>query len=336
MNTITATYRIVTPMFIGDASQQAIDVRPPSVKGALRFWWRALEWKNVLQDAPGDVSKALRCLHQREAKLFGSAAEEKRGGQGCFLLQVTKQPNLKDKETTWPQQKGNPGSAYLGFGLLQSGSMEKGNFQLHRQAIMEGGQFTLQLCFKPNTEATDIHSLRNLLKVWGLLGGLGSRARRGFGSISLVEMDGEQTVSDSLDSYQEKITLLVNEGNSVRDFPPYTAFSKHADFAVIARGQKVREIHNQAGNIYRNGRGQPSTLRGKIKLPFGLPLTGVDDDRRRASPLFIHVHPLTGNESVTTVLYLPAEFHPEHPQTNLAEFYRPLTDFLKNTRKVEK
>jgi len=95
MNTITATYRIVTPMFIGDAFQEAIDVRPPSVKGALRFWWRALEWKNVLQDAPGDVSKALRDLHQREAKLFGSAADENAGGQGCFLLQVTIPQNLK-------------------------------------------------------------------------------------------------------------------------------------------------------------------------------------------------------------------------------------------------
>ncbi|OQW86744.1 MAG: hypothetical protein BWK78_09750, partial [Thiotrichaceae bacterium IS1] len=272
----------------------------------------------------------LRDLRQREAKLFGSAADENAGGQGCFLLQVTKQPKLQDKEATWPQQKDNPGSAYLGFGLLQSGNQEKGNFQPHRQAIREGGQFTLQLCFKPWTADKDIHSLRKLLEIWGLLGGLGSRARRGFGAISLVEMDGK-TVTDSLDSYQQKITHLVDEGNSVKDFPPYTAFSKHADFAVIARGQKVREIHNQAGNIYRNGRGQPSTLRGEIKLPFGLPLTGVDDDRRRASPLFFHVHALTGNESVTTVLYLPAVFHPDYSQTKtkLAEFYQPLTEFLK-------
>lgn len=41
---ITATYRIVTPMFVGDANQQATEISPQSVKGALRFWWRALNW----------------------------------------------------------------------------------------------------------------------------------------------------------------------------------------------------------------------------------------------------------------------------------------------------
>ena len=49
MNTLEATYRIVTPMFIGDAEQKATSLRPPSIKGALRFWWRALNWKSYLQ-----------------------------------------------------------------------------------------------------------------------------------------------------------------------------------------------------------------------------------------------------------------------------------------------
>jgi CRISPR-associated protein Cmr1 len=85
---LTATYRIVTPMFIGDAEQKATSIRPPSIKGALRFWWRACQWGKMLQEAEGDVSRALHTLHQREAKLFGIAAEDNSGGQGRFLLQV--------------------------------------------------------------------------------------------------------------------------------------------------------------------------------------------------------------------------------------------------------
>lgn len=34
---IQARYRIVTPMFIGDANQDATDISPTAVKGALRF-----------------------------------------------------------------------------------------------------------------------------------------------------------------------------------------------------------------------------------------------------------------------------------------------------------
>jgi CRISPR-associated protein Cmr1 len=33
MTVISATYRVVTPMFLGDANQKATGLRPPSVRG---------------------------------------------------------------------------------------------------------------------------------------------------------------------------------------------------------------------------------------------------------------------------------------------------------------
>ena len=44
MRTITATIEVVTPMFLGGADQSPDGIRPSSVKGALRFWWRAWAW----------------------------------------------------------------------------------------------------------------------------------------------------------------------------------------------------------------------------------------------------------------------------------------------------
>jgi CRISPR-associated protein Cmr1 len=331
MNTITATYRIVTPMFIGDASQQAIDVRPPSVKGALRFWWRALEWKNVLKEAAGDVSKALRDLHQREAKLFGSAADEHTGGQGCFLLQVIKQPKSPDKETIWPQK--NTGSAYLGFGLLQSGKQENHNVHLHRQAIMEGDTFTLQLCFKPKTEEKDIDCLRNLLKVWGLLGGLGSRARRGFGSISLVRLEPTKPedrlgiFSDST-HYQDAVNKLLS-GYTTKEYPPYFAFSEHSLCAILTKeGPDAREVHEQAGQKFKNYR---KSLKNDDNLPFGLP-TNVYTDERFASPLIFHIHPI-GNRFVCLVLYVPSQIlYCHYHQENLGKFYNKVKEFVEKNK----
>lgn len=49
-NTITATFEIVTPMFLGDADQKATSIRPTAIKGALRFWWRALNGNMSLTD----------------------------------------------------------------------------------------------------------------------------------------------------------------------------------------------------------------------------------------------------------------------------------------------
>ena len=39
---IEATYRVVTPMFCGGAGAGSAELRMPSFKGVLRFWWRAL------------------------------------------------------------------------------------------------------------------------------------------------------------------------------------------------------------------------------------------------------------------------------------------------------
>ncbi|MEZ5448805.1 MAG: type III-B CRISPR module RAMP protein Cmr1 [Thiolinea sp.] len=72
---ITATYRITTPMFIGDADQQASTISPAAFKGALRFWWRALNWGRIRTVKANDA-EALRQLHQEESDLFGSAADK--------------------------------------------------------------------------------------------------------------------------------------------------------------------------------------------------------------------------------------------------------------------
>ena len=62
---IEATYRVVTPMFCGGANPGHAELRIPSFKGVLRFWWRALAWSR--QD--GD----LEMIRREEDKLFGSA-----------------------------------------------------------------------------------------------------------------------------------------------------------------------------------------------------------------------------------------------------------------------
>ncbi|MBA4369031.1 MAG: type III-B CRISPR module RAMP protein Cmr1, partial [Desulfobacterium sp.] len=40
---------IVTPMFLGGSDPKKAELRAPSVKGALRFWWRALYGSDNLE-----------------------------------------------------------------------------------------------------------------------------------------------------------------------------------------------------------------------------------------------------------------------------------------------
>ncbi len=77
----TATYSVVTPLFLGDALRDASRLSLASFKGQLRFWWRALAWPRI-----GDLAK----LHEREAWLFGKAGEagEKAFGQSHLVLRL--------------------------------------------------------------------------------------------------------------------------------------------------------------------------------------------------------------------------------------------------------
>lgn len=251
MNTITATYRIVTPMFIGDASQQAIDVRPPSVKGALRFWWRALEWKNVLQEAAGDVSKALRDLHQREAKLFGSAADEHTGGQGCFLLQVTIPGELKGEEpgplsTQFPLTEGH--GYLLGQGLYKPANKRKGTPATYlRSAIPATTNFEVSLRFRSDQQE-HCENVANALLLLGMLGGLGSRARRGLGSIAIHKLEGCDGYSapKNIGEYETTLKRLL-KGLPV-ELPPFTAFSKESKIDISSQGDDAWRLLGEVGN----------------------------------------------------------------------------------------
>lgn len=189
MHEIVATYRIVTPMFLGGANQTPDNgIRPPSVKGALRFWWRALNWAKFRNTASCDET-ALMLLHNEEARLFGIAADNAGGGgQGCFLLRVTHGPVVStSKGAAHSGFRQKDAARYLGYGLMVAFGRDNGptpSGQLYRACLNENQEFTVTLVFRHRIEA----SVQETLIAWGLLGGLGSRARHGIGSVALISL----------------------------------------------------------------------------------------------------------------------------------------------------
>ena len=326
MKTIRATLQIVVPMFLGDPNQEPTSMRPPSIKGALRFWWRALNWSRCLVQAEGKEPLALRMLHAEEAEIFGASADEKEShGQGVFLLSVSQEPICQPVESQWPGNDGR--SSYLAYGLLET------NENPRRKAILEKvngnpNLFGITLLFKPTTSDSKIEQVRQALYVWGLLGGLGGRSRRGFGSIAIISIDEQNTTFSNAEDYKAEILSLLTKGDLSRSYPPYTAFSQLSAMKIWGTSKSSRQAMGELGDAYRNHRGQPSPLRGRVKLAFGLPLQKVDEKNRRASPLFFHIHPIGDTQFVAVGLYLPAKFHHAHHTPNLDNFYAPVKSFV--------
>ncbi len=318
-----ATYKIVTPMFIGGGDQSPDDgVRPPSVKGALRFWWRALNWGRFWEQSQ-DEEKALHALHLEEARLFGASMGNKTniGGQGCFLLSISQPEQIKTIDN-WPPDNPNHTASYMAYGLLKT------NDEDHRFAIDESitvdsknqennVEFTLKFAFKRQTEESDIQQINDTLEAWSLFGGLGGRSRRAMGSITLTTINSNSALHTKIE-YEKKGKNLIDSFNKTPQ-APFSAFSQDSLFYLGSAGGNARSIVEKMGEEYKEFRGQDG-LRGNKKVPFGLPLQEVDLDNRRASPLFFHVHELQNSKRAGMNLFMPSTlFHPndEYENTSL-------------------
>lgn len=243
---------IATPMFIGNGSQETIDVRPSSIKGALRFWWRALQWQRFIGEKRNDVNQALIAMHKAEAELFGSTATDKAvssstneehthkvaasaptsGGQSRFNLDVIADKYTRTKHE-W--QPGHGIQYLLGQGCYKPGKPGK----VTRQSLSNGQSFTLRLSAKPGITAPTHQQWKELeqtLLLWSLLGGLGSRGRKGLGSVSLHSLSGgEYTAPTNETDYIALLQEILKPASSLFTEPPFTALSGLCRLDISAR-----------------------------------------------------------------------------------------------------
>ncbi len=238
MNKITATFRIVTPMFISGADQSQAELRAPSVKGALRFWYRALH--------PAADPK-------EEFRIFGGT--DKEAGQACFSLRLMPDrqggPDGEAGDQRWKDSK----ISYLGYGVIdrrETGEYREDGTPIRRPMTVrpyykEENRFTLEILFKPyrlQTSKPEYEAM--ILKVkrslWGLimLGGLGARSRRGFGSIAVEEIDGMDGLPDLNPPNHQALEHVLHEffcqldeiDNTGNGYPEYTCLSAASRFVV--------------------------------------------------------------------------------------------------------
>jgi CRISPR-associated protein Cmr1 len=150
--TLTATFQVVTPLFLGGADGQAEGFRLASLKGTLRWWWRALHYADFMREAQGSRGRALAELHRSEARLFGSADE----GQAAFLMRLESPlaaPTILAAGALLKDGGGRvagSGACYLGYGLMTAFGANRG--RLDRSCICAGQAFTVSFRMKPRAD----------------------------------------------------------------------------------------------------------------------------------------------------------------------------------------
>lgn len=343
---LTAQFKITTPMFLAGANQKEAptSIRPPSVKGALRFWWRALNWARIRMLHQDDKS-ALRQLHQEEGLLFGSTHSQSSDGQ-VIAVQSRVALRISQQDIKPDTIQRNPGLEYLlGMGLF---SYKDG---VLRPALT--GSFQLDLHFAPSLTDNQCRQVEEVVLCFGLLGALGSRARHGWGSVSIQSLEGgELSVPTTIAEYKDMVHTLLAQCTTVDGEPPFSAFYSQTRIDISATGTDAMALLRQLGDqqqMYRSW-GQNGKVAGKEdaernfpddhswayrvaraepvnttpeRAVFGLPHnyflssnkakidTQVTGNRRRAAPLLAHVHQFQDGSCLLVQTLLQSLFLPQ-------------------------
>lgn len=163
------TYRFLTPVFGGGVKVKESDpvtpVRVASIRGQLRFWWRAVNPRGCTN---------VRDLRDAEETVFGSSHKA-----SLLIIRVNKpleKPNsLAVLEGKFGVRSGMEAIAYGAFPLRDKDPSKHG--LLHDFGVQT---FELDLTY-PQTIEDDVHAA---LWAWAHFGALGGRTRRGFGAIA--------------------------------------------------------------------------------------------------------------------------------------------------------
>jgi CRISPR-associated protein Cmr1 len=153
-----------TPIFGGGVEpgrpDELVPIRVPSIRGHLRFWWRALQPAGMEPDA----------MRAAERDLFGGAAGED-GAASNVIVTVSgvRQSDLDDANPSF--------NSADGYALFPARG-ERG--ERAKRRWKPGLTFTLTI----DAPASSIAAVRQALLTWILFGGYGGRTRRGLGSLA--------------------------------------------------------------------------------------------------------------------------------------------------------
>lgn len=309
METITFHCKVITPMFLAGADGQTPELRAPSIKGAMRFWWRALNGHLGVEE-----------MREKEVKIFGGAIGDKAFKSNVFVR--IKKQNLNYSQDKFPYHNystyyrrgrmvGSPGREkqmdefkinildYLAFGISDRGN-------IGRPYITPGSAFQVEL----KSVKLSAEQFKGVIKAFVTLvqyGGLGSRSRNGFGGIKIENNGVERVRIDNVKSDIAGFTAASIKTEIVyEDEATHNSWDK-ALANIGKRYQNARETverwHHYEKRVLLS---HPTIIRerGRSKEVDETIL----ENGRHSKPYFMHVEEMGKKQFIGQILCMPYDF----------------------------
>ena len=271
--TLTKTiesYRIhvITP-FVGGSAEPGVNgesilVRPSSVRGHLRFWWRATR---------GSEIETTEELNRRESEIFGNTETPSR-----VKIWVTSEcPNsstpivigkIHDKKNRMEWGFTDGILPYVFFPFSKSAAKKVIScqrsyyFDLHVEYKESASSDSRKISLEDLKEEVDL-----ALCAWINFGGIGARTRRGCGALSCKNFTADaSTPKEFQEWFQEKFVrkyeLQLHTNDGKREWP--TLSSK---FLIGKKPEDTFSAWKGVENAYQNFRRRASHKMGRSKWP---------------------------------------------------------------------
>lgn len=344
---LLAEVSLTTPGFFGGASHtNAADtaLRVSSLRGLMRFWWRTLyrEWLD---------NESLKAL---EGALWGSTDGDCHAS--AITVKIVEETNatarlfdFKDRFSPTPQfqrehdirppQGATPGIFYQSYGMNDGGKM--------RHFIGPGARWKLVIDSRDQRQSLEtkfqnrtIHLTREMITKQGALalsllcqyGGLGSKSRKGFGSLQWKEAMSREQCREEAIALLETFNLqcvtsqrpytfasAIEQDIAVKWRDPWTVIdriglaaqsfasaNKHqTQKAALGLPRKIHGPRREPMNHQRNGHQPPQNLSPVLREAIR------GNQTRFASPVHYHVMPSENGHSIRVTAFPSGDITPE-------------------------
>lgn len=267
------TIELVTPMFGGGVEAGCNDpitlIRPSSIRGQLRFWWRATR---------GARFESLGDLRRQEGKIWGNT---QRGSP--VSIEIVREQVSSEDQRLWAEHRSDERSGgvrsvptpldrnfpvYALFPFQGETKKQGRNYTVTKMPAKATwrASFELRLVWpkllktsnEPNAAGQDIESdVRAALWAWVNFGGLGSRTRRGCGAL-YADMLSPAAQTDVGKWYVDKLhEFEISPVDLPRDWPtlPHTLLhgsGKVSPWEAWGRVLSLLQTFRQGPGIGRN------------------------------------------------------------------------------------
>ena len=292
MNSTQLNLETVTPMFLRGYDHKTLELRPPPFKALFRYWWR------TVQDCDTDS------LRKNEAKLFGSTK-----GKAPFAIRIPRKKDLQ--QTKYKPLPHKPDNDRLAF----------------KTDAYKGGQsFDLYLITKSDSDAS---TYKQIAKLGFLLGGVGNRSRRGFGSVRETTWDFsdvpslQNDIMETLNSVAQDNRFQINNftinGRTVKIIESKKRTHHPPEYPVIQRiffGKLTNNVNDLLKKIGTATHNHDNDALGYAK-----------GRKRLASPVHVHIQKI-GSEYLPVATQLWSPYPNNRPTHNFQQKQEQFIDAI--------